>query len=33
MVEVLEGVGPGDKVAVNPGNDLIDGARVKVPEK
>jgi RND family efflux transporter MFP subunit len=33
MVEVLEGLGPADKLVVNPGNDLMAGARVKVPEK
>jgi RND family efflux transporter MFP subunit len=33
MVEVLEGLGAGDKVVVNPGSDLKAGTRVKIPEK
>jgi len=33
MVEIVEGLGPGDKLVVNPGNDLKAGTRVKVPEK
>jgi RND family efflux transporter MFP subunit len=33
LVEILEGLGAGDKVVVNPGSDLKIGTRVKVPEK
>jgi HlyD family secretion protein len=33
MVEVLEGLGPGDKVVLNPGKDLKSGTRVEIPEK
>jgi HlyD family secretion protein len=33
MVEVLQGLEAGDRVVVNPGSGLQNGARVKVPEK
>lgn len=33
MVEILEGLGAGDKVVLNPGSDLKSGTRVKIPEK
>jgi len=33
MVEVLEGLGTGDKVVLNPGKDLKSGTRVEIPEK
>src|SRR5512139_1991344 len=33
MVEILEGLGAGDKVVLNPGSDLKSGARVRIPEK
>jgi RND family efflux transporter MFP subunit len=33
MVEVLQGLQAGDRVVVNPGSGLQNGARVKVPEK
>jgi multidrug efflux pump subunit AcrA (membrane-fusion protein) len=33
MVEILEGLGAGEKVVLNPGSDLKSGARVRIPEK
>lgn len=33
MVEILEGLGAGDKVVLNPGSNLKSGTRVKIPEK
>lgn len=33
MVEIVEGLGAGDKVVINPGSDLKSGARVRIPEK
>jgi RND family efflux transporter MFP subunit len=33
MVEILEGLGAGDKVVLNPVRDLKSGARVRIPEK
>ncbi len=33
MVEILEGLGAGDKVVLNPGSDLKSGTRVRIPEK
>ncbi len=33
MVEILEGLGAGDKVVLNPGGGLKSGTRVKIPEK
>jgi HlyD family secretion protein len=33
MVEILEGLGAGDKVVLNPGGDLKSGARVNIQEK
>jgi RND family efflux transporter MFP subunit len=33
MVEIVEGIGAGDKVVANPGSDLKSGTRVRTPEK
>jgi multidrug efflux pump subunit AcrA (membrane-fusion protein) len=33
MVEILEGLGAGDKVVLNPGSNLKSGTRVRIPEK
>ncbi|MCU0597333.1 MAG: efflux RND transporter periplasmic adaptor subunit [Desulfobacterota bacterium] len=33
MVEIVEGLGAGDKIVINPGSDLKSGARVRIPEK
>lgn len=33
MIEVLEGVKPGDKVVINPSRTLKDGSRIKIEEK
>jgi RND family efflux transporter MFP subunit len=33
MIEILEGLGEGDKIVTNPGSDLKSGAGVKIPEK
>jgi RND family efflux transporter MFP subunit len=33
MVEVLDGLGAGDRIVANPGSDLKAGTRVKIPEK
>ena len=33
MIEILEGLGSGDKVVLNPGSNLKSGTRVKIPEK
>jgi len=33
MVEVLEGIGAGDRVVLQPGSDLESGSRVRISEK
>ncbi len=33
MVEILEGLGAGDKVVLNPGSNLKSGTKVRIPEK
>ncbi|MGE5838450.1 MAG: efflux RND transporter periplasmic adaptor subunit [Deltaproteobacteria bacterium] len=33
MVEILDGLGPGDRVVVNPGSSLRSGTRVEIAEK
>jgi RND family efflux transporter MFP subunit len=33
MVEIMEGLGAGDKLVLNPGSNLKSGTRVKIPEK